>query len=72
MIKDPNEVVCSSVLGLLVKDPRLAMPKKKSFNQINEQNQKIDARKSQLIKQGYIFLVGISTLYNKIDLIVVN
>ena len=52
MIKDPNEVVCSSVLGLLVKDPRLAMPKKKSFNQINEQNQKIDARKSQLIKQG--------------------
>ena len=31
------------------------MPKKKSFNQINEQNQKIDARKSQLIKQGCLF-----------------
>ncbi|CAF0708528.1 unnamed protein product [Brachionus calyciflorus] len=35
-IKDPNEVCPSTILGLLVKDPRLVLPKKKSFNKINE------------------------------------
>lgn len=51
-IRDPNEITNSAVLGLLVKDPRLVLPKKKSFKQMYKQNDAIDSRVNQHIKQG--------------------
>lgn len=35
-VKDPNEVCPSTVIGLIVKDPRLVLPKKKSFNKAHD------------------------------------
>ncbi len=40
-VSSPNEVTQSSVIGLLVKDPRLLLPKKKAFN-------KAEAAKNQI------------------------
>lgn len=34
-----------TVFGLLVKDPRISLPKKKAFNKVHEQNEQIDVAK---------------------------
>jgi hypothetical protein len=36
-ISNPNEVIQSFAIALLVKDPRLILPKKKSFNKTHQQ-----------------------------------
>jgi hypothetical protein len=41
-LKDPNEIAMNTVIGLLVKDPRLLMPKKKSFNKCQQQHGKLN------------------------------
>jgi hypothetical protein len=40
-LKDANEVVQGTVIGLLVKDPRLLLPKKKNFNNVKKQNDQL-------------------------------
>ena len=42
-LKEPNDIVPSTVIGLLVKDPRLIMPKKKLFNKVKEKNESINS-----------------------------
>ena len=36
-LQGANDVVQGTVIGLLVKDPRLLLPKKKTFNKIKQQ-----------------------------------
>lgn len=52
--KEPSEVTSSSVIGLLVKDPRLALPRKKSFKQVSQENERIDSRNARTTIQGNI------------------
>lgn len=40
-LQDANDVVQGTVIGLLVKDPRLLLPKKKAFNKIKQQNDQL-------------------------------
>ena len=37
---DTSQSVPSMVIGLLVLDPRLMMPKKKAFNQVNDESER--------------------------------
>lgn len=58
-IRDTNELTSSVVLGLLVKDPRLVLPKKKSFNQVRKQNESIvDSPTTREIKQGIKYITN--------------
>ena len=45
-LKNPNDLVGSTVIGLLVRDPRLTLPKKKQFNAVKEKNDKINSFKN--------------------------
>jgi len=38
-LKNPNDVTSQTVISLLVKDPRLSMPKKKMFNKVQKKNE---------------------------------
>lgn len=51
-MKNPSDIITSSVISLLVKDPRLSLPKRKSFNKVNEQNDEINSySKSKYIQE---------------------
>lgn len=51
-LKNPNDVTPSTVLSLLVKDPRLVLPKKKSFNKVYDQYKKINCFSKDKIDNG--------------------
>ena len=53
IISDPNEVTSSSVISLLVKDPRFVLPKKKSFNNVNKQNKQLNLFSKNQMSQGF-------------------
>lgn len=53
-IRDPNDIVSSTIFGLVVKDPRLILPKKKAFNKVVDQNKEIDLSAKNLLNQGLL------------------
>jgi hypothetical protein len=61
-LKNPNDVTSQTVISLLVKDPRLSMPKKKMFNKVQKKN---DEKFSNDNSNGNFFIYPI-ILANKI------
>lgn len=51
-ISSPNEVTAALTIGLLVKDPRLILPKKKSFNKSEAHNANINCYSNNEFNSG--------------------
>ena len=51
-ISSPNEVTAALTIGLLVKDPRLILPKKKTFNKSEAQNTNINCYSNSEFSPG--------------------